>query len=303
MSNPPDSTFRHPELVFKGMPRLRFRRNESLLEHARNSPYYWWWAYLRLSKDYWWVCQRQGVADDIRLRAMYRDFGRVYDQPFDKWWSVKGERLFSQQVELPRVRQLSAGYLELTKPADGHLLLEVPLHMTERTIISQVRRLLRLHPDRDVQRISTAKRELAQLVGIRHAVIESAHAVWRLHYQSRDGREATKVGQVRGAKSLYQIGKELKLAPTCMPMTGDSDERAAKRVNGMKVAVSRMLRRANNLTDNAAVGVFPSVQALRERVTWREVQQRRLDEAVAAGVWRPLFEPHETLIDHKADVG
>ena len=67
------------ELVFKGMRRLRYRQDGALLQDAARSPYYWWWAYLRLSKDYWWVCQRNGIADDLRLRAMYSDFGKVYE--------------------------------------------------------------------------------------------------------------------------------------------------------------------------------------------------------------------------------
>lgn len=63
----------------------------------------------------------------------------------------------------------------------------------------------------------------------------------------------------KAPKSLYQIGKELRLVKTCMPVATDNAKKATVRVNGMKVAVSRMLSRANNLAANAAVGVFPSV--------------------------------------------
>jgi hypothetical protein len=57
-----------------------------------------------------------------------------------------------------------------------------------------------------------------------------------------------------------------------------------------------MLSRANNLIDNAAVGTFPSVQPLKKPIAWRPVQQQRLNEAVATGEWRPLFDANETLI-------
>ena len=80
-----------------------------------------------------------------------------------------------------------------------------------------------------------------------------------------------------------------------MPQATDNAERAAKRVNGMKVAVSRMLVRANNLATNAAVGVFPSVQPLDMPIMWRPVQQRKMAEAVAAGMWQPMFEANHTL--------
>jgi hypothetical protein len=283
------------ELVFKGMRRLRYLRDESL-EDALNAPHYWWWAYLRLSKDYWWVCQRNGVADDPRLREMYRDFGKVYEMTFEQWWDRRGIDLFREKVDYQKVRVLSPDNLQLSKPVDRHLLLEIPINLTERTIISKVREHLRAHPNRQVVRQNTSERKLAQLVGIRKDVIESAFDVWRVYDQSRDGRSVNKIGQAHGTKSLYQIGKELRLVKTCMPAATDDKERAAKRVNGMKVAVSRMLSRANNLIANAAIGTFPSVQPLKAPIVWRPAQQQRLDEAVEAKQWRPLFDANETLI-------
>jgi hypothetical protein len=88
----------------------------------------------------------------------------------------------------------------------------------------------------------------------------------------------------------YQIGKELRLVRSCMPVSTDNPERAAKRVNGMKVAVSRMLTRANCLGNNAAVGVFPCVQPLNEPIVWRAVQLKRMQAAVEQGQWQPQFE-------------
>jgi hypothetical protein len=88
-----------------------------------------------------------------------------------------------------------------------------------------------------------------------------------------------------------------------MPVATDNAKKAAVRVNGMKVAVSRMLSRANNLAANAAVGVFPSVQAPAEPVAWRRLALQRLEEAVAQGLWRPLFEENQVLIVQKRDDG
>ena len=232
---------------------------------------------------------------------MYRDFGNVYEQPFEAWWGKRGVDLFSEQIALPKVRELDAVNLKLSRGHNSYLLLEIPIQLTERTIISQVRKFLREHPDREVQRVSHAQRPLAKLIGIRQDVIESAHAVWRVHHESRDGRVAEKIGQAYGAKTLYQIGKELRLVRSCMPVVTDSKERAAKRVNGMKVAVVRMLDRANNLAANAATGVFPCVQPAREPIAWRPVQQRKMDEAIAAGLWRPLFDENQTLIVQQPD--
>lgn len=291
------------ELRFKGMRRFRYRSRDDLLKDAKKAPHYWWWAYLRISKDYWWACQRKGSVDDHRLRSMYRDFGDVYSMTFDQWWSKRGIGLFYERMAMAEVRVLDRHNLEFTRGSREHLLLEIPLHLTEKTIISQVRKHLRQHPERQVERISHADRPLAKLIGIRQDVIEVAYQVWRLHHGSRIPNKHTGVGETQGSKSLYQIGKELRLVKTCMPTATDNAKQAAMRVNGMKVAVSRMLSRANHLAANAAVGVFPSVQAPAEPVEWRRVAQERLDAAVAQGLWRPLFDENDVLIVQQRDDG
>lgn len=55
-----------------------------------------------------------------------------------------------------------------------------------------------------------------------------------------------------------------------------------------------MLARANNLIENAAIGTFPSIQATKVPIVWRPVQQQRLEQAVSAGHWRPLFDAADT---------
>ena len=281
--------------VFKGMRRYRYYQPENSLEDALRSPYVWWWRYLRMSQDYWWACHRKGAVGDERLRAMYRDFGNVYDKPFGDWWQQRGADLFMEQADLARVRALDADDLRLSRDQDDYLLLEVPVFLTEQTIVKQLKELLRRHEHREIKRRSTARRQLAKYVGIKQDVIEIARQVWQEAYMARDTSVDYKVGQVQGSKSLYQIGKELRLVASCMPQQGDTMERTRKRVNGMKVAVSRMLSRADNLMANATVGVFPSVKKPAEPIVWRQAQQARLDDAVKAGLWRPLFDDSERL--------
>jgi hypothetical protein len=125
---------------------------------------------------------------------------------------------------------------------------------------------------------------------VKQNLLQIAHTTWQMHWESRDFTQTYQVGQVQGSKSLYQIGKELRLVRSCMPVSTDNAERAAKRVNGMKVAVSRMLTRATCLAQNAAVGVFPCVQPLSEPIVWRAVQLKRMQQAVEQDQWQPQFE-------------
>jgi hypothetical protein len=287
--------------VFKGMRRFKYVRTDVLLDDAKQSPYFWWWAYLRLSKDYWWVCQCQGKADDPRLRSTYRDFGDVFTMPFEDWWRKQGNDLFAERIAPPEVRELDRINMRLSPGMSSHLLLEIPLNMTEATIVKQVKKILRNHPSREVERRSSAKRPLAKFTGIRKDLLQIAHMTWRMHWESRDPTQTYRIGQIQGSKSLYQIGKELRLVKTCMPQATDNVERAAKRVNGMKVAVSRMLARANYLAENAAIGVFPSVQPVSTPILWRLMQQQKMAEAIAAGLWQPLFETTDTAALNQGD--
>jgi hypothetical protein len=220
---------------------------------------------------------------------------------FEQWWRSKGQALFAERLAPPEVRELDRINMRLSPGMSSHLLLEIPLNLTEATIVKQVKKLLRQHPSREVQRRSSAKRPLAKFTGIRKDLLQLAHMTWQMHWESRDPTQTYKIGQVQGSKSFYQIGKELRLVRSCMPVATDNAERAAKRVNGMKVAVSRMLVRANNLAANAAIGIFPSVQALDTPIVWRPVQQQKMAEVVAAGLWQPMFGATDMLIVQQPD--
>ena len=39
--------------------------------------HFWWVAFLRCSKDYWWICQQKGQCLDTRLVKVWQDFGDV----------------------------------------------------------------------------------------------------------------------------------------------------------------------------------------------------------------------------------
>ncbi len=51
------------------------------------SPYYWWFMFLRLNEDYLATCKANGRGKCAKL---YKDFGDVYKTNFKDWW---GERV------------------------------------------------------------------------------------------------------------------------------------------------------------------------------------------------------------------
>ena len=80
-----------------------------------------------------------------------------------------------------------------------------------------------------------------------------------------------------------------------MPVVGDATEKARQRVNGMKVAVSRMLKRADNLSQNACVGVFPCVQKIEAPIVWSKRNIENIQTAIINKQFRPLFNDDDTF--------
>ena len=273
--------------VFKGLRRLRYADAAEEIKDAWASPYRWWWSYLRLSKDYWWVCQQKGETLDSDLRAMWQDFGDVFSSSFNDWLRKQGRMLFAEQMRLPHVRKINDQASNLNPNADGHLLIEIPLNLTERTISRQVLALLRAETKRKVKPASKSARQLCKLRGIRMEVLETAHNVWcltQLIDQAKQPR--SKLGKPFNAMTSQQLGIALRLVRSCMPKPTDSEDVERRRRNGMKVAVSRMLTRANALIANAEIGNFPSVEPVAHRKRWTAKQQKALDAAIEAGKWR-----------------
>ena len=276
------------KVVYKGMKRLRYSDRAEEIKDAVHSPYKLWRDYLRLSKDYWWVCQKKGDTLDADLKGMYEDFGDVYALGFNDWWHQKGRALFAEQVKLPAVKQINEQFSNLSPNPQNHLVVEIPLSLTERTISRQLMKIIRAHKDRKIERVSHAKRPLAKLVGIRKRVLKTAHDIWCLnHLVQLAKNEGSNIGAPFNKMTTHQMGVGFRLVRNCMPRAGDGIEIGRKKRNGMKVAVSRMLNRADTLIANAEIGKFPSFEKVEPRERWTDAQQKALDTALANNQWMP----------------
>jgi hypothetical protein len=274
--------------VFKGLRRFSYADEREELKAAQESLYFLWWSYLQLSKDYWWVCQQQGETLDGELRGMWQDFGDVYQHGFNTWWSDNGKLLFAEQAKFPHVRKIDDEFSNLSQSAEGHVIVQIPLNLTERTISRQVLAIMRSDPNRKIKPVSKTKRPLCKLRGIRKAVLIDAQDVWCLNYLVEMAKQPNaRIGNPFNQMTSQQIGSSLRLVRSCMPKPTDGEEVERKKRNGMKVGVSRMLSRANALIANAEIGIFPSTASVTSRRRWTEEQQKALDAAIAAGKWCP----------------
>ena len=112
------------------------------IEDQHQSPYYWWWAYLRRSEACLKCCEQGGKG---KLAKLYADFGDVREDNFKKWWTTddRGAKLFGekrQQVKFGPMSYPTEWHPDWT--SDVALVIAIPLAMNKRAIQSGIAKLL-----------------------------------------------------------------------------------------------------------------------------------------------------------------
>ena len=251
--------------IQKGIGRLRSRTIEEELSYARTSVRRWWWEYLRLSKDYWLICQTSSSpmnprTTDEGMRWLYRKFGDIYSMDFDAWYEKTGSRIFREQVELPKVIEVADDLSNLTEERDDKLLVEIPLSMSQASINRQINRILKQHIEmRPANKLQTSQYQFPiNPVLYRLPALQRMHEIWCVHREVV--AKPVALGQAKDKYStkgdLYRIGVALRLSPSNEGMAEDV-ELHHQRLNRMRATVSRYIGKAKMLIGNVELGKYP----------------------------------------------
>lgn len=284
------STSDSQEHTLKGLRRLTYSKPEESLVDVRISVRRWWWECLRLSKDYWLVCQTtQGhkiATQDEKLRMVYRRFGDIYKTNFDEWWVERGYRIFSEEEKFPKVKEVPRrpSDRERQLPAADKIWVEIPLKLSTRTIQKNIGILLKEYENIRLNRrieLTTAEFKINP-VQFGTPILQKVHEVYALHRELIEKPKWLKQNKPESLKEsskadLYRIGKLLNVSPKNESMKGSPDEVRARH-NRMRVAVSRNIQKAGLLIANAERGIFPSyeeVASAKQRFTQRQLDQHK----------------------------
>lgn len=279
------------EHFLKGLPRTRRHKTpETSLLEAQNSVYRWWWEYLRISKDYWMLCQTSKPGSiqtqDQQIRRVYSRFGDVFSSSFDDWWLDKGYRIFSEQEKFPKVSMVPSRPIERRRqaPADDKIWVEIPLKLSKRTIQKQLGKLLDEYESSRLRRrleLTTAEFKVNPVQFGTHQM-QKVHEVHALHRELIEKPKWLRQHQpdmvaAETRADLFRIGKLLRLSPSNESLSGEP-EIVRARLNRMRVAVSRLLKRSELLIANVEVGTFPSYKAVElstARFNARQLEQHK----------------------------
>lgn len=284
----------------KGLRRFRYRTAEAELADARESVRRWWWEYLRLSKDYWLLCKTTSnrlrpETQDEGLAHIYMRFGDVHASSFDDWWLDIGSRVFREQHEPPKVKEIQAHPENIARVGRGNILIKVPLSLSRVTIQRQISKILKKYEDqRPNNRLEISRSDFPiNPVRYRLHTLQVMHEVYCLHREliTKPAALQTLAGTVdlrrewkqkyEKRADLYRIGKLLRISPSNERLSGEVDEIRAKQ-NRMRASVSRFLRRADQLIGNVEYGKFPvftNHEKLEPRFTQRQLNQHKELEA------------------------
>lgn len=262
-----------PEHLLKGPSRVRFRNAKESLDVVKEGVHRWWWEFLRLSKDYWLVCQtsqnRIAETQDRELAKVYRAFGNIYDCTFEHWWQERGSWVFREQGVFPKVQEVARRPRDRAQvmPQSDQAWVSIPLKLSRRTIQRQLSKILDAYADQRLNNrleMSTSKFKLNP-VQFRLHTLRKMHEVHSLHRELIDKSAALKAlkknEKFERRADLFRIGSLLRISPSNESLRGDSEE-IFKRQNRMRASVSRLLKRTELLVANAEHGVFPSFKPI-----------------------------------------
>lgn len=260
------------------------------LEAAWASPWGLLWTYGLLSHDYFTYLEMNKTTLDARLADQYFLFGDCRQCDFIDWWeqygrSISGIDVTSDIKILTKMDQIGDTGLELNE----WIYLKVPAFKDSNRLQSAFAEILRTHELRTPEALATKQQEghnrvfkLNEFKGLDYEVMRKAAEVWLEHQLDALEMEGYARRTTGKPLTLWELGEKLNVSVTQRTSESEDQDVTAMKRNAMKVAVSRMIKRADALIANVEVGIFPSYEAVEFRQRWNNLTHPRKEN----GNWR-----------------
>lgn len=235
-------------------PDLATREDEGLFQ----SPYYWWWQYLRNNADYLETCARGGIGE---LAELYADFGDVRDPDFRRWWGEDGSnhgRLFEEQSHLQEARLLDGSsdwrsfmgpYPYLVVAVDMRFGLDAAKAQIAEAVNGRFDKEGRGRPPID-HRYSSARRKLTK---------DGSRKVYEKGLQIYRALAPIKAaGQKITTDHCWEAGLAADLDPALRPREGEDPRDLQFKRETMSTTVRRYLKKAEAMVAVTSTGYFPA---------------------------------------------
>jgi hypothetical protein len=154
-----------------------------------DSPYYWWFMFLRLNADYKATCEANGTG---KCADLYKDFGDVYGVNFKQWWTDKAY-LFSEPKKGYRMK-VAKDITEIAPFDDEEVLnLVVPLTWSQRSLKKAFSQLVLKLVEKGKRGVSVELSEAQYRISGRWNIdaLSFAYKVYALKHSPNKGKKIT----------------------------------------------------------------------------------------------------------------
>jgi hypothetical protein len=246
---------------YKGIPGFTVSSDDGLLEAAEASIYKQWWSFMRLSPVYWYA-RKTGIAPVIpEIAASYEKAGNLALPNFNIWWNKHGKYVFEEVKRPAKVRLVDIDDLVEHELYQKSILVEIPLTVTAKKIVRDVKELLReIEHDvtgRNVIKLSDA---LLKLKSKKFNLTTIEHEHWVLIYRI-----------LHPDIAVWKIGDRLQLAPNnkvrnidLRGLTASFSTRGRGPVANLQSLTGRNLYKARFARHHVERGSFPNYTRVTE---------------------------------------
>jgi hypothetical protein len=213
------------------------------MKDTENSPYFWWYEYLKCHEGYERCCSTGGKG---RYASLYRDFGNIHRLTFSEWWKSRSELFTGPKLEPFTFHPITSELqYRLYSGDDTVLIVAINLFTPKRQLEREFRSLLRKayprrrgRPARDHGLAEYALNGWPKM-----SFLKTALNVWKEHGRSAPNTPLWKIALNAG------VGRAYKKYGASAPDAIDRHKLA-----GM---ARRYIKQAGEVIENAAKGQFP----------------------------------------------
>ena len=209
------------------------------------SPYYWWFKFLRLNEDHRKTVKAKGAG---KYAVLYKDFGDVYSVDFKTWWNLKAPMFAEKRKGFSMAIANSSDELA-PFGADDVVNLVVPLNWTQRSLKKKFTQLILSRLEKGKRGVSVEASNAAyRLSGKWHIeAMRNAYSVYTLRNQLVGGKKLALADVA--IKAELHIAKDMQLGKKTN-MTSDMRRVAT-------IIANRHYKRAELFIKAAASSSFP----------------------------------------------
>jgi hypothetical protein len=213
-----------------------------------DSPYYWWFMFLRLNKDYEATCKANGKG---KCADLYKDFGDVYKTNFKDWWNAR-VHLFAEPRKGYRMQIANTDEELAPFKSEEVINLVVPLTWSRRVLKKRFSELVLNKLEKGKRGVSVVESEAnCRLSGKWNIdAFKYAYAIYVEKQKSLGQAKKVPLADIAiKAKLPYAIREKAK--------EGIRSRTTVDIRYTLTVLATRHLKRANKFIESAATNSFP----------------------------------------------